>query len=231
MRHGTLRRTTLLLPLLLALGLVACGVDAPPDTAAPDGTATVDDRRVLVEGRDLLLEADGQRRTLATVDPDRDGRLEHATLRPGAHPADTVLVLTRAEDRYELRYLVVDDGEASDLYWFPWRLQVDEDHLAHHDVAPHPVWSPDGAALAWLEWSGAGTRLRTVAWMADEVANNPSDDSDTYRLAGVPVGTQLERWEDGGTAPTLVGSDGEVTWRIELRPEAGAVAMELHDRE
>lgn len=236
----TLRRTPLLLLLVIALGLVACDTgatsdDPPPGPSAaqePDGGSVADDeaagpRRARSRGREVILEEGGRTRTLARVDPERDGVLEHAALRPGEHPTDTVLVLTRTEERYELRYLVVGDDEVSDLYWFPWRLQVDENLSTRGEVAPRPVWSPDGGTVAWLESGEQGTRLRTVDWMPDEEANNPSDEARAYRLAGIPEGTQLERWEGDAEAPTLVATDGEVSWHIELRPEAGAVAMQV----
>jgi hypothetical protein len=237
-----LRRTPLLLLLLCVLGLVACESETPNDPpvsdpaageepAGPPGVDTdaphvAGERRARIEGGEVFLDEGDLARTLVTVDHDRDGVLEHVVLRPGEHPTDTVLVLTRTEERYELRYLVVGEYEVSDLYWFPWRLQVDE-ALSVGDAAPLPVWSPDGGTVAWLEWSEQGTRLRTVDWMPDEEANNPSDEARAYRLAGVPEGTQLERWEGDTQAPTLVATDGEVSWRIELRPEAGAVAMQV----
>lgn len=230
-----MRRATPLLLLGLVLGLVACGIDATTEPA-PSGTAPAgpddgseeaeDARRAVADGHEIVLEHGATRRTLATLEPERDGELEHVALRPGAHPTDTVLALTRTDGRYELRYLVVDDGDVSDLYWFPWRLQVDDRLVEHHDAPPRPVWSPDGATVAWLEWDEQGTRVRTVDWMPDEEANNPSDDTATHRLADVPVGTQLERWDEAaGAATTLVGRNGDVVWRIELRSEDAAVAM------
>lgn len=240
-----MRRTPplLLLLLVIAVGPVACDTGTPSEDSVPepsgaqeprggrDGDETVDEatggRRARSQGREVVLEDGGRTRTLARLDPERDGVPEHVALRPGDHPTDAVLVLARTDERYELRYLVVDGEEVSDLYWFPWRLQVDEGLSASADVPPRPVWSPDGATVAWLEWGEQGTRLRTVDWMADEQANNPSDEARVYRLAGIPAGTQLERWEGDAEAPTLVATDGEVSWRIELRPEAGAVAMQI----
>lgn len=241
-----MRRTPLLhlTLLVIAVGLVACDTRTPPDDSVPEPSAAQEPRggrlvgdeatdeatggrRARSQGREVVLE-DGERtRTLARLDPEHDGVPEHVALRPGDHPTDAVLVLARTDERYELRYLVVDGEEVSDLYWFPWRLQVDERLSASDDVPPLPVWSPDGATVAWLEWGEQGTRLRTVDWMADEQANNPSDEARVYRLAGIPEGTQLEHWEGDAEAPTLVATDGEVSWRIELRPEAGAVAMQI----
>ena len=204
--------------------------DAAPGagTGAGAGEATGDEvptaPRAERRGRDLVLIDEDGTRPLATLD-EVQGRVEHVALRPGDHEADTVLALTRVDDRYELRYLVVDGDDVSDLYWFPWRLQVDEATAAHSEVAPRPVWAPDGSAVAWLEWDGNGTRLRTVGWMDEDRANNPSDDTATYRVAEVPAGAQLQRWEHDGSTPVLVADDGEVEWRIELGAGRQAVAM------
>jgi hypothetical protein len=227
-----LRRTTLLLLLVLAVGLVACADGTASDPSGPEvaDRAPDDGRRVVSDGREVVLEEGAARRVLTALDPERDGELEHIVLRPGEHPTDTVLLLARTDERYELRYLVIDEDEVSDLYWFPWRLQVDEGLLAHGDVPPRPVWSPDGGTVAWLEGAGEGTRLRTVDWMPDEQANNPSEASATYHLADVPEGAQLERWERAGGTPTLVATDGETDWRIELRTGAGADAMQVAGR-
>ena len=235
-----MRRTTLLLSFVLALTLAACGDDAgdgaspsrpatSPDAgqgpAVDDGTA---DPRVLADGRDLVLEQGTGRQVLATLDPERDGELEHVALRPGAHEALTVLALTRVEERYELRYLVADGERVSDLYWFPWRLQVEERLAPPRDVAPRPVWSPSGGKVAWIEWSDEGTRLRTVGWIDADGANNPADEAGAYQLADVPAGTRLERWDTDGPRATLVGSDGEVEWHIELHDGDGAEAMPVN---
>lgn len=249
---GTVRWTILL---LMSLGLLACTgaaddgtsadhgapaagadidggaepppVDAPvePDAPAAQGAATPDvTPEVVARGRELVLVEDGATRTLATIGED-EGSLEHVAVRPGDHDADTVLALTRTGDRYELRYLVLHEDGPSELYWFPWRLQIDEGVTEHAAVSPLPVWAPDGSAVAWLEWDESGTRLRTVGWMDGDRANNPSDDTATYRLAQVPVGTQLQRWEEGDGASLLVGDDGEVEWHIELDTRERVVAM------
>lgn len=235
-----MRRSTLCL--LLVLVVAACTgeqgevgsalTEAPSATGdgsqrpAHEGAVPSDEATpsVVERGGELVLLGEDETRALTELG-EGDGRFEHATLRPGDHDEQTVLALTRAADRYELRYLVIDERGPSDLYWFPWRLQVDPETVEHSEVPPTPVWAPDGSALAWLEWGEDGTRLRTVAWMDDDGANNPSDDTSSYRLDEVPVGAQLRRWERRDGSSVLVADDGEVEWHIELDGTARVVAM------
>jgi hypothetical protein len=150
------------------------------------------------------------------------GRAVHATVRPGGHEIDTVLVLYRVEPpelgpRYELRYLNVTEDGPSDLFWFPWRLQVHAEVAEVLDVPPVPVWSPEGDALAWIEWDARDTLLRVLVWHDDGVSSNPSDTVSTYRLTDVAAGTQLTSWEDSeGRTFRAIDPDGEVV-EVELR--------------
>lgn len=194
--------------------------DDPSPGTGSDGVPAVeiDDDEVVLTGED------GERRAVALLEPERHGEVLHASVRPGRHASTTVLLLTRVQQRYELRYLVVEDEGPAELYGLPWRLQVEPNLVRFADVAPTPVWAPDGSAIAWLEWDGEGTRLRTVGWIDHGRQSNPSDDAHAYRIDDLPAGTQLERWEDG-SHPTLHGSNGEKRWRIELDLEQRAVAL------
>ncbi|MBS3942247.1 MAG: hypothetical protein KG028_14910 [Actinobacteria bacterium] len=228
------------LAVVMAVALAACAGTTGDVTGTDPGSSpthtTVTEPQVRIEGGRLLLsEADGTERVLAVTDPAADGELLHAALRPGDRERRTVLALARAEGdggaRYELRYLSVDGDEVTDLYWFPWRLQVVEDLVATLDEPPMPVWAPDGDAVAWLEWSDEGTRLRTVGWHDEAVTSNPSDDTATYRLDEVPAGTRLEAWDlDQEGRPVLRGREGETTWRIVVDTDA-ASAMAMADAE
>lgn len=203
---------------VLAGSLAGCAIQPaePPWANASEAPP----RSVEIEDRELVLHVGDTRRTLTTVD-DIDGIPVHATLRPGGHDEDTVVMLTRVDDeqseRYELRYLVATEDTVSELYWFPWRLQVAEELPDILDVAPLPVWAPDGSAIAWVEWVEAGTRLRTVGWIDEGETRNPSDDSSAYVLRDVPAGVQLETWQvDGGGDPVLIGRQDDQPYRIQL---------------
>ncbi|MEX0834625.1 MAG: hypothetical protein WD010_00930, partial [Nitriliruptor sp.] len=132
--------------------LLVTGCGTAPDagdatTAPPDSTSVPASRdlpTVSIEGRDLVLVTGQDRQALGSIE---DGELVHAELRPAVSPdgATTVLALARVDGRYELRYLNVDaDGVASDLYWFPFRMQVDPESAGTADVPTLPVWAPDG---------------------------------------------------------------------------------------
>jgi hypothetical protein len=200
--------------------------EAEDEADGPAGTGSRDDAvDVEIDGDQVVLTGgDHERRPVAQLEPERHGEVLHASVRPGQHASTTVLLLTRVQQRYELRYLVVEDEGPAELYGLPWRLQIEPNLARFADVAPTPVWAPDGSAVAWLEWDGDGTRLRTVGWIDHGRQSNPSDDAHTYRVDDLPLGTQLERWEDG-RHPTLHGSNGEKRWQIELDLEQRAVAM------
>ncbi len=211
------RARTAALVTAVALALTACatGGAEPGVSVGGDGEPAP---AAVVEGDDLaLVDADGATIPVATVE---DDELLTASVRPGGDDPATVLAVTRTTDAYELRYAYVEDGRTTDLYGFPYRLQVE---LVRDvaDVPPTPVWSPDGSAIAWLEWDEDGTRLRTVGWLVHDAGSNPSDDQARYRLDGVPVGIQLEAWEvesDGSSTLTSTVVDGE-RWRIRLGTE------------
>lgn len=223
----------------ILLALAACAGDRGTDVPASAASATV---QVSADGQALDLVDDGEVTRLAEL-PSEDGELVHASLRPGDQDALTVLALARVQDpsppatdelavsgpRYELRYLVVDElpsEPVTELYWFPWRLQVDATVAQVLDVPPIPVWAPDGSAIAWVEWSVQdGTKLRTIAWVDDGVSVNPSDDAVVYELDDVPAGVQLDRWEtdDLGHA-VLVGADQDANWRITVDLATGTLA-------
>jgi hypothetical protein len=240
-RRASPRYPQALTPAVAVLAVVALllGGCASDDPEVHGPTVQVSDG-----GRTLLLDEGGRQRELVEL-PEEDGALVHATVRPGEHDQLTVLALARVEEpwpasddaeitggavedsstRYELRYLVVDD-EASELFWFPWRLQVDATVAQVLDVPPVPVWAPDGSAVAWVEWSATdGTKLRTVGWIDDGFSQNPSDDASVYRLAEVPAGVQLDHWEtDAEGNAVMVGAGDGANWRITVDLETGTLA-------
>lgn len=228
-------RATWLPATFLAAVLVACtGSPAPPAAPADGGDAapSVADEpvalpyTVVIDGSELVLVAADGQRTLVALVPD-EVELVHASVRPGDREPVTVLALTREEDRYELRYADVRGGEVTDLYWFPYRLQVSERTVDVVDVPTLPVWSPDGDTLAWLEWDDDGTRLRTVGWLTHDTGTNPSEDQAAYDLDEVPVGTQLATWEvdDDGVAVLTACRSGTEKWRIRLEEDGPIAAL------
>jgi hypothetical protein len=210
---------------LIAALAVGCAPDADDVAPATDAGATAS-VTAAIDGPDLLLVTDdGDSRVVASVE---GAELLHAEVRPGVDEPLTVLALTREEGRYELRYLAVEDGTPTDLYWFPSRLQVSPDSASIVDVPTLPVWAPDGSGVAWIEWDEDGAQLRTVGWYDHDLGTNPSDEQATYALDGVPPGTQLESWEtdaDGVTELVTRTEDGE-RWRIRVASDAASVALE-----
>jgi hypothetical protein len=222
---------------VLASVLVACSADEVPSSNdhAPEDRGVIAEQdtsdaapAVRIEGSRVVLDVAATEHTVAELTA-TDGAPVHATLRPSSTDRHTVLLLTRVADgpaRYELRYATVDlaaDGsvKTTDLYWFPWRSQIDEYSAAVLDVPPIPVWAPDGSAVAWIEWTDTGTRLRTVGWFEDGVSDNPSDLVTTYRLDEIPAGTQLERWvvPDPELDAVLIARGADAArYRIEVAP-------------
>jgi hypothetical protein len=222
------RTLALALTVLLAVSCAGPAADerGQPAAATSDRVEHDASARATVDGSDVVIvTADGSRSVVASVE---GAELLHAEVRPGDAEPLTVLALTRAEDRYELRYLTVLDGEASDLFWFPSRLQVSPDTVEIVDVPTLPVWAPDGSGLAWLEWDAAGTRLRTVGWFDHDLGTNPSDEAATYALTDLPVGTQLDRWEqaEDGTPVLVTRGEGDDRWRIRIEEGEPIIALE-----
>lgn len=216
---GWARAATLMFALVLVVG---CAAPAVTQTEGGSGAQAVDiapEAQASIDGNEVVLLVDGEH--VRHPVPSDEGEPVYATVRPGAHRDQTVLVVTRVEDadgvRYELRYIVANADEVSDLYWFPWRLQISHQLAAIADVAPLPVWEPDGEALAWVEWGEAGTQVRTVGWIDDGISNNPSDEVGRYPVPDLPAGVQLERWEtDDAGAAILVGAREGQRYRVEL---------------
>jgi hypothetical protein len=215
--------------LVAAVLATGCTPETPTPAPSPEGTAEdveasgkppPPEPGVHIEGTEVVLDRDG---AVVAVLPQDEGTIEHAVLRPGDHANDTVLVLASVQDRYEIRYVIVGEDGPSDLYWLPWRLQVDEALAGLADVPPLPVWAPDGSAFAWLEWDDEGTRLRTVAWRDTPEGGNPSDDQAAYRVADLPVGAQLVSWKVDGDTPVLLAEIDGIAWRIELDLDSGDI--------
>jgi hypothetical protein len=226
-RRATNRILAASLTALVVVGCAPAADDgAAPPPPEPSDAVTASGYVASIDGADLVLRGpDGERNVVATVD---DAELLHAEVRPGVSDPVVVLVLSREDGSYQLRYLAVEDGTPTALYWFPSRLQIAPASAEVADVPPLPVWAPDGSGLAWIEWDEDGARLRTVGWYDHDLGSNPSDEQASYALAGVLPGTQLERWEqaeDGTTELVTRTEDGE-RWRIRVEAEDASVALE-----
>lgn len=221
--------------------LAADGDDVAVGSERSDGAGSSSARwRATVDGWTIHLDGPDGSAPVARVDP-AEGTPVHVTVRPGDHSTATLLVVLRSAvvpgPRYVLRYLDVDpaaldpdgdpgDGGAGDaevappeLWWLPWRLQIDAAHGAGTDAAPRPVWSPDGSSVAWVEWDAQHTVLRLLGWGEDGptvTSSTPLDDA-TRR------GLQLARWERtaAGRDVLLGVLDGQ-TVRLELAQGAGS---------
>lgn len=221
-------RTTLrslALAAALTVATSACATAPPSVEPVPATNAAADTGLpvAVVDGdRLLLVDGDDEPAIVATV---TDGDLLHAEVRPATDGPVTVLALVRTDaPAYELRYLHVDDeGTPTDLYGFPWRLQVDPASVAHADVPTTPVWAPEGDAIAWLEVDDRGVRLRTQGWLAYETSTNPAEAGSETAVPDLPVGSQLTAWElaaDGTDVLVATTPDDEIV-RIRLDETAG----------
>ncbi|MFP4635077.1 MAG: hypothetical protein ACLFRD_04375 [Nitriliruptoraceae bacterium] len=221
--------------------LAAGGDDAAVGSESTDDAGSSPARwRPTVDGWTIHLEGPDGSVPVARVDP-AEGRPVHVTVRPGDHPSETLLVVLRSAvvpgPRYVLRYLDVDpttlaaradrgddspadlEVAAPELWWLPWRLQIDAEHGAGADAAPRPVWSPDGSSVAWVEWDADSTTLRLLRWGEDgptTTSSTPLDDATTR-------GLQLAGWERTAAGQDVLSGmrDGEMV-RLELADAAGS---------
>ena len=224
---------------LALLGVLGAGACAPLDAPALDSSADGDGDTEVVDTADSgpharidgwTIELDGPDGPVAVAEVSpAEGTPVHVAVQPVDGPTATLLVVVRSAvvpgPRYVLRYLDVDmatlhngeDESPPELWWLPWRLQIDAEHGAGLDTAPRPVWSPDGSTVAWIEWDADGTVLRLLDWSDD----GPTATTSTP-LEQVPPGLSLRAWkraEDG--QDMLLGElDGE-PYRLELQLAAG----------
>jgi hypothetical protein len=164
---------------------VGQGTDAPPaddPVVVPAATpshylAATDDRLVLRavdgSGETTLLEFDGE------------SRLETFAVRPGSSPTDfAVAFVTSAEGMHDLGLVQRRPGPGGSTVSATVNGNI-APGLQPGDPAPTPVWSPDGA---------------TIAWAGRDVDGTP-------RLQLLDVGeTMAAATVDGGGAPTFAAA-------------------------
>lgn len=200
------------------------GVDEEP--AAGGDLAGID---VQPEGQELMLRIGDQTHVIGLIDPEGESVYRHATIWPGSTRDDlTIVALTTGEGMYDLRWLSFTDGEESEVRYFPTEYQPNTELAAAADVAPIPVFSPDGRTLAWLEWDAEGAvQLRTVGWDDGPGTGRTADDNAAFGLE-LPAGVQLQSWEAGSGSESHLRAvnDEGTTWTIAVQRQGdGALAL------
>jgi hypothetical protein len=133
-----------------------------------------------------LVGPDGPE-TLMALEEERGPRFVSARVRPGSTPEDlTVVALTSDEDRWELWDVRGVEGRMTrSLLAGPYAAGVNSP--AGEGVAVFgPVWSPDGAHLAWFEFGTGPATLRTIGWDDGPGTGQPATDNATFALEGLP---------------------------------------------
>jgi hypothetical protein len=197
---------------------------------------------VLVGGiRDLrLLLPDGTSRMLYGFAVEGESRVIEVAVRPGSTVDDlTAAVLTQAEGMWDLRELRVVGGQvtvAAEPFPPAYRPGAGTDPGAGF-VVTGPIWSPDGASLAWLETGPGGATLRTIGWTDEGPGTgDTATDNASWALDTAPIGVTLHPagWyaigTDGDTAVTalhLVGDEPAEGYQVVLldRQADGAWAL------
>ena len=205
---------------------------APDDEPDDDAPATGDLEGVDVqpEGQELMLRIGDQTHIIGLLDPEGESFYRYATIWPGSTRDDlTIVALTQAEGMYDLRWLTFTDGQESEVQAFPTHYQPDTELAAAADVAPIPVFSPDGRSLAWLEWNAEGeVTLRTVGWSDGPGTGRTEDDNAAFGMEELPAGVQLQTWEAGSGEESYLHAvnDEGTTWTITIMRQAdGALAI------
>lgn len=144
----------------------ATGDDGDEDAAS----TTVAEPLLVASGRRIdLIGADGRVNVLE-MDAEGESWIMGLAVRPGSTADDyTAAVLTTAEGLWDLRHLHVVDGEVVTWEVFPeiqHRPTLSQEPVVGARVSG-PVFSPDGAALAWIEGTWDAPDLRIIGWTSD----------------------------------------------------------------
>jgi hypothetical protein len=139
---------------------------------------------VTISLRDLVLHGPDGPRTLYTLPAEGESIFLSARVRPGSTLDDlTVVALASAEGMFDLREYRWDGRELAWDY-LPDHLQPGVGGGGTGAHVHGPVWSPDGAQLAWFEFgTGAAPTLRTIGWRdAGPGTGDPATDNASFEL-------------------------------------------------
>jgi hypothetical protein len=163
---------------------------ADPDAGSPEGPriegAALPSPIVTMSLRELVLHGPEGPQTIAELAAEGESVFLSARVRPGSTMDDlTVVALTTAEGMLDLRTIRWVDGELT--VFAPFEDGFEPGFMsAGPGLEVHgPVWSPDGASLAWLDTASGVTTLRTVGWggdgpgTGDRATDNASFELDT----------------------------------------------------
>jgi hypothetical protein len=213
---------------------------AEPDAAQPEAPvvdgAPLPAPIVTVSLRELVLHGPEAPRTLYTLPAEGESTFISARVRPGSTLEDlTVVALVRAEGMLDLREYRWDGSELTWDY-LPDHLQPGVGDDAEAGPQAHgPVWSPDGAHLAWFEsGTGAAPTLRVIGWTDDGPGTGePATDNASFAIDTlgneplIPVEWVATPGTDSATelrATALDSNEGWYALPVDLQAD-GAVAL------
>lgn len=160
--------------------------DVPADDEGVDPVAGSDLPLVTVSADALTLIGSDGPQTLLTLGEEGESRFVSARVRPGSTLDDlTIAAVTTAEGLWDLWDVRVVDGEVT-RDPFGGSAAPGRSGPGGEEVSVlGPVWSPDGAHLAWFEWGTGQATLRTVGWADGPGTGDAATDNADFALDGV----------------------------------------------
>jgi hypothetical protein len=221
----------------------------PADPTAPEGPrvegAALPSPIVTTSMRELTLHGPDGPQVVAALAEEGESVFLSARVRPGSTVDDlTVVALTTAEGMLDLRTIRWVDGELTVFAPFEDGFEPGFMSTGPGLVVNGPVWSPDGAFLAWIETASGVATLRTVGWGGDGPGTgDPATDNAAFEvdtLGQVPLIPVEWVATPGGPSTTelrataLDSNEGWYALPVEIQGD-GAVALatgtfEVRDR-